>query len=87
MLSSWRAWLLTETPASRLQAQVGQAYVAWLGFRRNPLAVAGLAIVLALIAVAALAPLLTDRSPLTQELTARLRPALGEEGRGLRTEG
>jgi peptide/nickel transport system permease protein len=72
--ASWRAWLLTETPASRLQARVGQAYVAWLGFRRNPLAVAGLAIVLGLIAVAALAPLLTDRSPLTQELTARLRP-------------
>jgi peptide/nickel transport system permease protein len=69
-----RAWLLAETPDSRLQARLGQAYVAWLGFRRNPLAMAGLAIVLALMAVAALAPLLTSQSPLIQDLTARLRP-------------
>jgi peptide/nickel transport system permease protein len=69
-----RAWLLAETPASRLQARLGQAYVAWLSFRRNPLALAGLGIVLALVVVAALAPLLASRSPLAQDLTARLRP-------------
>ena len=42
-----RSWLLAETPASRAQARLGQAYVAWLGFRRNPLAMAGLAILVA----------------------------------------
>jgi peptide/nickel transport system permease protein len=74
VLGGRRAWLLAETPASRLQARLGQAYVGWLAFRRNPLAMAGLTIVLALVAVAALAPLLASRSPLAQDLTARLRP-------------
>jgi len=45
----WRAWLLDETPASRTQARLGQAYVSWLAFRRNPLAMVGL-IVLAVAA-------------------------------------
>jgi peptide/nickel transport system permease protein len=39
--AGWRAWLLAETPASRGQARLGQAYVGWLGFRRNPLAMTG----------------------------------------------
>ncbi|HSE95350.1 MAG TPA: ABC transporter permease, partial [Methylomirabilota bacterium] len=73
-LAGRRAWLLAETPASRWQARLGQAYVAWLSLRRNPLAMAGLSIVLALVLVAVLAPVLTSRSPLTQDLTARLRP-------------
>lgn len=68
------AWLLAETPRSRAQARLGQAYVAWLAFRRNPLAVVGLAIVLALVVVAILAPALSPRSPFAQELAARLQP-------------
>ena len=54
---SWRAWLLTDTPASPLQARLGQAYSSWLAFRANPMALVGLAIVLLLILVAAFAPL------------------------------
>jgi peptide/nickel transport system permease protein len=73
-LQQWRGWLLAETPASRAQARLGQAYVAWLGFRRNPLAMAGLTILIALILVALVAPWLTDRSPFAQDLRARLRP-------------
>jgi peptide/nickel transport system permease protein len=70
----WRAWLLEETPASRTQARLGQAYVSWLVFRRNPLAMAGLAVLVALLLLALLAPTLTNRSPVTQDLSARLQP-------------
>jgi peptide/nickel transport system permease protein len=69
-----RAWLLDEAPRSRLQARLGQAFVAWLAFLRNPLAVVGLGVVLALVAVAVLAPALTGRSPLAQDLPQRLQP-------------
>jgi peptide/nickel transport system permease protein len=70
----WRAWLLSETPRSRTQARLGQAYVSWLGFRRNGLAMAGLAVLIGLLLIALCVPLLTDRSPVTQDLSARLRP-------------
>jgi peptide/nickel transport system permease protein len=72
-----RAWLLAETPGSRLQARLGQAFVTGLAFRRNPLAVVGLGVVLVLVAVAALGPVLTSRSPLVQDLGARLQPPSG----------
>jgi peptide/nickel transport system permease protein len=70
----WRAWLLDETPASRTQARLGQAYVSWLAFRRNPLAMVGLVVLVALLLLALLAPVLTSRSPVTQDLSARLQP-------------
>ena len=71
---SGRAWLLAEVPASPLQARLGQFYVAWLGFARNPLAMLGLAIALGLLAVARLAPLLVTHDPSEQVLTRRLTP-------------
>jgi len=37
----WETWLLTETPWSRYQARLGQAYRAWLAFSRNNLTVIG----------------------------------------------
>jgi peptide/nickel transport system permease protein len=74
LAAGWRAWLLAETPVSRTQARLGQAYVSWLGFRRNPLAMAGLAVLVALVLLAIFAPLLTDRSPVAQDLGARLQP-------------
>jgi peptide/nickel transport system permease protein len=77
-LPGWRTWLLAETPASRTQARLGQGYVAWLGFRRNTLAMAGLAILVLLVLVALLAPVLTDRSPVAQDLGQRLRPPSAE---------
>jgi peptide/nickel transport system permease protein len=69
-----RGWLIAETPGSRAQARLGQAYVAWLSFRRNSLAMAGLAILVGLVLVAMFAPVLTDRSPVAQDLGQRLRP-------------
>jgi peptide/nickel transport system permease protein len=71
---SWRAWLLAETPASATQARLGRSYLAWLAFRANPLAMAGLATVLVLLLVAALAPWLATHSPIEQDLTRRLLP-------------
>jgi peptide/nickel transport system permease protein len=48
--------------------------VAWLAFLKNPLALVGLGVVIVLVAVAVLAPLLTSRSPLAQDLSQRLKP-------------
>jgi peptide/nickel transport system permease protein len=67
-------WLLADTPRSRRQARLGQAYVGWLALLGNPLALVGLAIVLALVAVAVLAPVLAPGSPIVQDLGSRLRP-------------
>jgi peptide/nickel transport system permease protein len=69
-----RAWLLSDTPASRSQAAWGRRYGAWLAFRRNPLAVAGLLVALVMLAVALFAPLLATHDPGVQDLGNRLRP-------------
>jgi peptide/nickel transport system permease protein len=70
---SWRAWLNAAEPRSRAQARLGQAYQSWRGFRRNPLAMVGLGIIVALLLVAALAPVLAGHSPFEQDLGQRLR--------------
>ena len=69
-----RAWLTAEAPSSRLQARCVQAYQAWRGFSGNTLAMIGLMIVIALIVIAALAPVLAPYSPLDQDLALRLQP-------------
>ncbi len=70
------AWLLTETPASRSQAAWGRRYRLWLQFRRNPLAMLGLIVVLLLIVVALAAPWLATHDPGVQDLARRLsRPS------------
>jgi len=73
---SARAWLLNPAPASRLQARCGRWYRGWLGFRRNPLGMAGLIIVTLLVLMAILAPLIADpRAATLQVLENRLQPA------------
>ncbi len=69
-----RSWLLTDTPASRSQAAWGRRYRAWLLFRRNRLALAGLVTVLVLILASLAAPVLSGQSPDAQDLAARLVP-------------
>ena len=69
-----RAWLTSDTPASRGQARAVQLYLGWLAFSRNPLAMLGLGIVLALVIVALFAPLLATHDPLAQQLDKRLLP-------------
>jgi peptide/nickel transport system permease protein len=73
--SALRGWLLTSKPANRTQARLGRYYRNWLAFRRNPLAMAGGLIVVALIAMAILAPLFARESLVTsQNLQDRLLP-------------
>ena len=72
-----RAWLLSEYPASRMQARLGRAYATWLRFAANRLAVVGLAILIALVLVATFAGVLAPHSPYAGDLAgARLLPPL-----------
>ncbi|MFD2262142.1 nickel transporter permease [Lacibacterium aquatile] len=75
---SWRSWLLAAEPKSRAQARLGQTYRRWLTFRRNPLALLGLTIVLALILVAMFADVLAPASPVVQDLSHRLQAPGGQ---------
>ncbi|PTM39135.1 ABC transporter permease [Bosea sp. 124] len=76
-MTTWTDYLLTDSPASRRQARLGQMYRKWLAFRRNPLAMVGLAIIVALLLVAAFAPLIATANPLAQNLDLRLLPPSG----------
>jgi peptide/nickel transport system permease protein len=72
-MSELAAWLLSDRPTSRRQAALGRAYAGWRNFARNRLAMVGLFIVLALVAVAALAPMLAPYSATVGDLgNARL---------------
>lgn len=78
-------WLRDPSPASRTQARLGQSYLAWLRMRRNPLAMVGLVIILALLFVAAFAPWVATHDPLAQDLSQRLLPP-GTPGHWLGTD-
>lgn len=69
-----RAWLLDDSPASRGQAAAGRAYRVTVALLRNPLAVVGGLIILALILTAAFAPWIAPESPVGQNLSNRLLP-------------
>ena len=73
-MTTLRAWLSDPNPASRRQARLGQAWLAWQRIRRNRLAMAGLIIVGLLLLVAIFAPLIAPHDPLTQDLSRRLLP-------------
>lgn len=73
-MTTLRAWLADPNPASRRQARLGQAWLAWLRIRRNNLAMAGLILVSLLLVVAALAPWIAPHDPFVQNLSNRLQP-------------
>lgn len=73
-MSGLRAYLTSEKPASRRQAQLGQYYRQWRALKQNPLALIGLAIVVTLLIIAATAPLIAPYNPLAQNLDQRLLP-------------
>lgn len=75
---TWREWLLSNAPSSTAQARAQRAYLIWLSFRSNPLAITGLMIVLLLVAMAVLAPWITTTSGLEPQLSERLQPASAE---------
>jgi peptide/nickel transport system permease protein len=71
----WQSWLLSDHPGSRRQAALGRAYGGWCTFARNRLALAGLLLVLGLVAVAAGAGLLAPYAPTVGDLgSSRLLP-------------
>ena len=85
---AWRAWLLSERPQSRAQARLGRAYRTWRRFSANRLAVVGLAIIVALVLVAALADVLAPYSPISGDLrTMRLLPPSWEHWMGTDEQG
>jgi peptide/nickel transport system permease protein len=69
-----RDWLLSDDPETRLQARLGQVYRLARDLSRNPLAMVGLAVIVLLLVVAALAPWLAPYSPVEGMLTNRLKP-------------
>ena len=73
-MSTLTIWLLDPNPRSRLQSRAAQAWLSWLRFRRNPLAMIGLFISLALIFMSIFAPLLAPYDPIAQSLGTRLQP-------------
>ncbi len=78
-------WLTEPNPVSRRQARLGQAWLAWLRLRRNPLAMLGLFIILGLCLLAAAAPLFAPHDPFVQNLGQRLLPP-GTPGHWLGTD-
>jgi peptide/nickel transport system permease protein len=68
-----RGWLLAEVPRSASQARCQRFYIGWLEFRRNPIAMIGLAIILGLIFVAVFAPWITASDGLEPDLANRLQ--------------
>ncbi|WP_158969589.1 nickel transporter permease [Chachezhania sediminis] len=78
-MTTTRDWLLSDRPASRRQAKLGQSYRTWLDFRTNALAFLGLLIVVALVLMAIFAPWLAPHDPLVGDLNhTRLLPPLTE---------
>jgi peptide/nickel transport system permease protein len=65
---------MAEAALSARQASAQRLYFGWLRLRGNPLAMAGLIVILALILVALAAPLLAPIGPNAQDLARRLMP-------------
>ncbi|PYF06561.1 peptide/nickel transport system permease protein [Rhodobacter viridis] len=84
-MSALTLWLTDPNPASRRQARLGQAWLAWLRLRRNPLAMLGLFIIATLCLLAAAAPIFATQDPFVQNLAQRLLPP-GTPGHWLGTD-
>lgn len=76
------AWLISDSPASRLQARAGRAYLASGMLLRNPLAVTGALIIGLLIVTAIFAPWIAPESPVGQNLPNRLLPPSADHWMG-----
>ena len=59
-----RDWLLSERPASRRQARLGEAYRTWTRLRANRLAMVGLGVIVLLVVVAVFADVIAPYDPL-----------------------
>jgi peptide/nickel transport system permease protein len=81
-IAALRHYLTTPTPVSRRQAALQRSWLAWRRFSGNPTAMVGLVIILAIVLVAAFAPLLATHSPFAQNLNDRLMPWTAEHWLG-----
>ena len=81
-----REWLLSDRPASRMQARIGRAYMIWLRFSANRLALTGLFIILALVLVAIFADLIAPHSPVAGNLAGARLLSPGTDGYLLGTD-
>jgi peptide/nickel transport system permease protein len=73
-----RDWLLQDVPESIWQARCQRFYLAWLVFRRNPIAMTGLLIILSLVLMAIFAPWITTTDGFEPRLSERLHPGSAE---------
>lgn len=71
-LSNLHNWLISEDFTSSRQARMHSAYLGWLSLVANPLALAGFAIVVLLVVVAALAPVIAIHDPFVQDFATAL---------------
>jgi peptide/nickel transport system permease protein len=74
MTETFASWLMTDSPASRRQAVLGNFYRGCVAILRNPTALIGLVIVAVLVVSAIFAPWLSIYSPIAQDLPNRLGP-------------
>lgn len=81
-MSTLHAWLVDDSPSSRWQAAMGRAWQLAGLLLRNPLAMLGIIIIIALVLVALFAPLIAPESPVGQNLSNRLQPPGGEHWMG-----
>ncbi|KAB2684529.1 MULTISPECIES: nickel transporter permease [Brucella/Ochrobactrum group] len=72
IFANFHNWALDESPASRSQANWGRRYRIWVNLRSNPLAMIGLFIIIAFVALSLAAPLLAPYDPSVQDLGNRL---------------
>ena len=73
-----RIWLLSDSPESTFHARCQRLYLGWRAFCTNPIAMLGLLIIVALVFIAAFAPLLTQGDGTEQYLSERLRAPSAE---------
>lgn len=72
IFANFHNWALDDSPTSRSQANWGRRYRIWVNLRANPLAMIGLFIIIAFVALSLAAPLLAPYDPSVQDLGNRL---------------
>jgi len=78
MTTALSSWLMSDAPASRRQAVLGNSYRGLRSIIANPTALVGLVIVAVLILLAIFAPVVAmGKSPLVQDLAGRLAAPSG----------
>ncbi len=78
IFANFHNWAVDDSPTSRSQANWGRRYRIWVNLRANPLAMIGLFIIVAFVALSLAAPLLAPYDPSVQDLGNRLSAPTAE---------